>query len=177
MGRRKRVGDGRVLEAALEVLGDGGREHFTFARVAAAAGVAPATLVQRFGTKAELLVAAMAYGNGWLKAWLGTREGAGLPQLLGELSAGGEARGRFNEHLTFLREDLSDPDLAGLAADRIQLVRRAIAERLSRPDAETVDLIESQWHGAVLQWAIRPQGRLSTHVERSLAGLMRRIGV
>lgn len=174
-GRRKQVADGRVLEHALAVLADGGRERFTLARVAVAAGVAPPTLIQRFHSKAELIVASFAYSNGYLRPWLDERSGVGISELLADLSVGFGDAPRFGDHLTFLREGLSDPDLSELAVGRMVMVRGAISERLPNragDRAATAELIESHWHGAVLQWAIRPQGRLSTHVERSIARLL-----
>jgi len=184
MGRRRIVSDAGVLEAALAVLAEGGRERFTLSRVAAAAGVAAPTLVQRFATKTGLLIAAMAYANGWLRAWLEAQSQGDIPTLLGDLAEGFGGPHRFGGHLAFLREDLTDPALAQLAAERMAAVRAAIGERLDpRPGAHpadraaAVDLIEAHWHGAVLQWAIRAQGRLSTHVERSLRELMRRARV
>ena len=183
MGRRKKVSDRHVLEAALAVLADGGRERFTLARVAAAGGVSAATLVQRFASREGLLTAACAYANGWIRAWLEANTEREVPRLLGDLAAGfGPAGRRFGGHLSFLREELAEPTLAQLAAERMATIRAAVADRLDlRPGshpadrAQTVELIEAHFNGAVLQWAIRPQGRLSTHVERSLRDLIARL--
>lgn len=180
MGRRKLVSDGRVLECALAILADGGGERFTLVRVAEATGVAASTVIQRFRSRTELLLAAFAYANARLRPWLDERRDLATPALLGELSTGLGDQERFGDHLTFLREGLANPDLAALARGRMTMIRGAIAARLTGPPADrktTVDLIESHWHGAVLQWAIRPQGRLSTYVERALRELMARIGV
>ena len=180
MGRRKLVSDGRVLECALAILADGGAERFTLVRVAEATGVAASTVIQRFRSRTELLLAAFAYSNARLRPWLDERRDADIPALLGELSAGFSEQERIGDHLTFLREGLATPDLAALASGRMIMIRGAITARLTGPPAErtaTAELIESQWHGAVLQWAIRPQGGLSTHVESVLRELMTRIGI
>lgn len=174
------MSDGVVLEAALGVLADGGRERFTLARAADAAGIAAPTLIQRFGSKPDLLLAAAAYSNAWLKHWLEARSRLDIPRLLGELAAGfGEGR-RFGEHLALLRDDLDDPDMAALARERMGLVRGAVLSRLEGRAAERealADMIEAHWHGAVMQWAIEPRGRVSAHVERSLRDLLRRLGL
>lgn len=180
MGRRKQVSDGRVLERALAVLANGGGERFTLARVAEAAGVAAPTLLQRFQSKSGLLLAAFAYANAWLRPWLDERRDLDIPALLGELATGFGEREPFGDHLTFLREGFANPDLAALAKGRMTMIHGALTARLPGPPADraaTAELLESLWHGAVLQWSIRPQGRLSTYVERSLRELMERIGV
>jgi AcrR family transcriptional regulator len=180
MGRRKLVSDGRILERALGVLADGGGERFTLVRVAEAAGVAAPTVIQRFRSRAELLLSAFAYANARLRPWLDERSDEDIPRLLGELSEGVGGAEPFGDHLTFLREGIANPGLNALARGRMTMIGGAIATRLAGRLADnpaTTELIESHWHGAVLQWAIRPQGRLSTHVEKSLRELMARIGV
>ena len=56
MGRPRTKSDAAVLEAAAVVFGRTG-PSFTLADVAKEAGLAPATLVQRFGSKRGLLLA------------------------------------------------------------------------------------------------------------------------
>ena len=55
MPRHKLMSDTEVLDHALDLLHARGPQALTFAALAGAAGLAPATLVQRFGTKAGLL--------------------------------------------------------------------------------------------------------------------------
>ena len=62
MARRKTISDEDVLDAAAKVMFSIG-PAFTLAEVAKAAGIAPATLVQRFGDKHGLTVAAIARDN------------------------------------------------------------------------------------------------------------------
>lgn len=59
--RRKQVPDSEVLDVALDVLHARGPQALTFAALAAASGLAPATLVQRFGGKADLLRRALLH--------------------------------------------------------------------------------------------------------------------
>ena len=63
MARRKTISDEAVLDAAATVMFAKGPTGFTLADVARAAGIAPATLVQRFGDKHGLVVAAIARDN------------------------------------------------------------------------------------------------------------------
>src|SRR5919204_6661796 len=59
-GRPRTRTDDELLDAAFRAVGAVGPARLTLADVAAEAGVAPATLVQRFGSKRALLVAAAA---------------------------------------------------------------------------------------------------------------------
>src|SRR5215471_17215022 len=63
MPRRKTISDEDVLKAATRAMYAGGPADFTLAGVAKAAGIAPATLIQRFGDKHGLIVAAVAHDN------------------------------------------------------------------------------------------------------------------
>ena len=56
-GRPRAVADTAILRATADVMGRTGPSAFTLAVVARAVGLAPATLVQRFGSKRGLLLA------------------------------------------------------------------------------------------------------------------------
>ena len=51
MSRKKNIDDATVLEKALLVISDRGPESFTLTDIGKAVGLAPATLLQRFGSK------------------------------------------------------------------------------------------------------------------------------
>ncbi|MGQ0814358.1 MAG: TetR/AcrR family transcriptional regulator, partial [Gemmatimonadota bacterium] len=53
--RPRRFADQHIIEAAIRVVGERGAEHMRLADVAAVSGLAPATLVQRFGSREALL--------------------------------------------------------------------------------------------------------------------------
>ena len=57
MGRPRTMPDAAVLEAASRVIARFGPSRFTLSEVAEEAGLAPATLLQRFGSKRGLLLA------------------------------------------------------------------------------------------------------------------------
>src|SRR5260221_10439477 len=63
MTRTKTISDGEVLDAAFGVMISKGPFEFTLTDVAKAAGIAPATLIQRFKDKRNLIVAAFARDN------------------------------------------------------------------------------------------------------------------
>ena len=62
MPRPRTIDDDAVLDAADRIVERGGPAAVTFASVAAEVGLAPATLVQRFGTKRGLLLATTIRG-------------------------------------------------------------------------------------------------------------------
>src|SRR5450759_551157 len=62
MGRRKVTPDADVLTATIRVISRIGPARLTLANVAAEAGLAPATLLQRFGSRRGLLLAVAEQG-------------------------------------------------------------------------------------------------------------------
>ena len=61
--RPRTVSDQAILAATARVIGDLGPAKLTLARVASEVGLAPATLVQRFGSKRGLLLALAESGR------------------------------------------------------------------------------------------------------------------
>src|SRR5580704_14598591 len=119
MARKKTISDEDVLDAAAKVMFAAG-PSFTLADVARAAGIAPATLVQRFGDKHGLVVAAMTRDNQLFAEELaGLAPGQGAAAVINVFRTMfpgvGEFTGNFADQLLWLRQDMSDPDLNRLA--------------------------------------------------------------
>jgi len=174
MARRKTISDETVLDVALRVMTTKGPD-FTLADIGAVAGIAPATLVQRFGDKRRLIIAAFAQDNDAFAAGLaGLAPGAGANAVIAVfrlMTPGTEDVGAFADQLLWLRQDMRDPDLNRLARERFRLLREAIAERLpplAVAPAVAARLVEAQWQGALNQWGIAPEGRLIDFVTESL---------
>src|SRR6185437_9492855 len=70
MPRRKSISDEDILDRALPLMARAGPAGFTLAEVARAVGLAPATLVQRFGDKQTLIERAFARDNQRFLPWL-----------------------------------------------------------------------------------------------------------
>jgi AcrR family transcriptional regulator len=176
MARRKTISDEAVLEAALGVMIVRGPSDFTLNDVAKVAGIAPATLLQRFGDKRRLAAAAFAQDN---RAFAETLEhlpaGRGAAAVIAVfrlLTPDIDDAGAFADQLLWLRQDMRDADLNGLARRRFRLLRDAVAARmppLAMAPAEAARLVEAQWQGALIQWGIAREGRLADYVTRSLA--------
>src|ERR1700753_3871781 len=84
MPRKKTISDADVLAAATRAMYARGPADFTLARVAKAAGIAPATLIQRFGDKHGLIVAAVTHDNAlFAEALAKLPKGKGADAVLG----------------------------------------------------------------------------------------------
>src|SRR5512139_2801160 len=98
MPRPRRISDEAVLAGALRVMLRTGPAEFTLAAVAAEAGIAPSTLVQRFGDKRGLILRALAQDNGAFAAAI-----AQAPRTRGRAAVIGL--------FALLTPDFEDPDV------------------------------------------------------------------
>jgi AcrR family transcriptional regulator len=188
MPRKKTISDADVLRAAIRAMYAGGPADFTLAGVAETAGIAPATLIQRFGDKHGLIVAAIAHDNTlFADALANLPKGRGAEAVIDVfrvLMAGDEEVAdvpeSFGEGLLWLHQDMRDPDLNKLCRERFALLRAAIVARLppvTLPPQQAAQLIEAVWNGALIQWGIERKGRLDTYVFTSLKAWFRLAGL
>ena len=175
MARPRRISDADVLTGALKVMFRKGPAEFTLAAVTAEVGIAPPTLMQRFGDKRGLILRALAQDNrAFAAAIAAAPPGRGRSAVIGlfalltpditdpEMLATG---------LLWLREDFRDPDLNALARERWSLLRDAIAQRLPPLPISpqmAARLLEAQWQGAFNQWGFFREGALPAFVTASL---------
>jgi AcrR family transcriptional regulator len=175
MPRHKSISDEELLDLALPVIGRAGPAGFTLADIAREVGVSPATLLQRFGDKQTLIERAFSRDNERFVVWLGSLPaGGGVDAVVRIYSEATKLFGdnpSLADHLLWLREDIRDPNLNRLALQRFKLFRAEIVKRLPQmriaPTA-AARLLDAQYHGAVIQWALEPRGRLADFVARSL---------
>jgi AcrR family transcriptional regulator len=186
--RPKTVDDSAVLDAATRVIQRAGPGGLTLAAVAAEAGLAPATLVQRFESKRGLLLAVASRGAGGAAAPL--RDALqrhrsplkGLVAGLVAMSSSVASPEAMSNSLAFLQIDLSDPEFHGLAHAHAQAVRVEIQAALDAAarqgelrDADTARLaqaVQTTYNGALITWAIYRRGRLDTWLRRELDELL-----
>ena len=172
--RRKQVPDTDVLDVALDVLHTRGPQACTFAALAEASSLAPATLVQRFGSKAGLLRRVL------LHAWdrlerrtteLGTaaeRSTAGAVAFLVGLSEQyGGGIDSYADALLVLREDLLDPEVRRRGTDWRRALTGVLDACLDGPPG-VGDLVATYWQGTLLWWSFDPREPVTAHVEREL---------
>jgi AcrR family transcriptional regulator len=122
-----------VLDAVLALAHRVGPARVTFAAAAAETGLSAATLVQRFGTKRELLLAADRQG---VDLWLGTldRSTAASPVARVEglvlAVAPYATREQMANSVAMLQLDLADPDFHAETLPGA----RAVCGRVARPE-------------------------------------------
>jgi len=175
MARPRRISNEAVLAGALRVMFRSGPAEFTLAAVAAEVGIAPPTLVQRFGDKRGLILRALAQDNGEFAAAVAeaprSRGRASVIGLFRLLTPDIQDPDVLATGLLWLREDFRDPGLNALARERWRMLREAVAERLPplpiSPEL-AARLIEAQWQGAFNQWGFFREGRLPDFVAGSL---------
>lgn len=174
MSRRKTTPDAAVLTATLRVINRIGPARLTLADVAQEAGLAPATLLQRFGSKRGLLLAVAEQSMAGLDDCF-ARVRAAHASPLAALMASFEEVTRMCEtpealanNLAFLEIDLTDPDFHALAlrssrstlAGYRALLDEAVAEREIVP-CDTKRLaraLSAMCCGSMLNWAILREG-------------------
>src|SRR5258706_8069778 len=180
MARPRRISNEAVLAGALKVMFRNGPAELTLAAVAAEVGIAPPTLLQRFGDKRGLILSALAQDNGAFAAAV-----AAAPRARGRASVIGLFRLLTPDiddpevlatGLLWLREDFRDPALNALARARWEMLRSAVAERLPPLPISpqlAVRLLEAQWQGAFNPWGFFLEGRLPDFVTGSLQAWFR----
>jgi AcrR family transcriptional regulator len=180
MPRPRTVSDEAILDAVLALAHRVGPARVTFAAVAAEVGLSAATLVQRFGTKRDLLLAADKRG---IDHWVGALDRSTAASPLTRVVEGlvlaveGVATPELMANsVAMLQLDLADPDFHAETLRGARAVRARIERDLSAAldagelhagtdVAALAALVETTYHGAMIGWAI--------HRERSLADWMR----
>lgn len=180
MPRRKTLSDEEVLVAASRLLHEHGPDALTFESLGRACGLSPATLVQRFRTKAKLKQATLLHAWDGLDAKTAalaastpkTPEGA-IELLVGLSDYGGIET--YAEGLLVLREDLRDPVLRARGAAWKAALSAALDERFAGiagvPRGIGL-LMASQWQGSLLWWGFDPQGRVEDFVAAGMRGFV-----
>ena len=182
--RPRQHSDEQLVAAAARAIAAHGPGELTLADVAAEAGVVPATLVGRFGSKRGLLLAVAASGPASLAATFAAARARrrsplraledALTGLAGFLDDPDEAA----NHLAFLALDLADPEFrvhaaahaAALRAEVEALLAEAAAagELDGRPRRPLADALVAVYNGALLGWAIDRRGRAPDRVRQGM---------
>lgn len=197
--RPRTLSDTDILNAATHVVSRHGPGRLTLANVAEAVGLAPATLIQRFGSKRGLLLAIAQHGVTELKRLFSEASVdtpsplATLRTRLTDMVRSLDTPEAIANHLAFLHLDLTEPSYheAALAHSRAlhQGIRAHLeaaakvgelgsAQKGTRLGTEHLaNLVQATFNGALITWAVRQEGTLAdwlrTHLDALLAPYQR----
>jgi AcrR family transcriptional regulator len=199
MPRPKTVSDEAILAATDRVIARAGPARLTLAAVAREAGLAPATLVQRFGSRRSLLLEFARGGAAAVRARFqapargmhpealcSPARGTHLEALVDNLAALAAPVAdpvAFSNHLSMLHQDLSDPEFHALARAYARAVQEEIETLLARameacelePSVDVVQLarsVQTAYNGALITWAIAREGPLDPWLRRELQAVL-----
>lgn len=153
----------RILQAAADLLSEGGSEAVTTRRVAAAAGVQPPAIYRHFGDKDGLLEAVAEHVYA---AFVAAKQAGAADDPVDGLAEGWDAAVEFGLANPYLYQVMwDDARGAGLARTldegmRVldeRLHRVAVAGRLRLDARLAVAVIQASARGAVLTWLATPE--------------------
>jgi AcrR family transcriptional regulator len=186
--RPRQTSDEDLLAAAARVMQRRSPAQLTLADVAKEAGVVPATLIQRFGTKRNLILTLCRTAPaGCAQEFAAARtKHKSLLHALIELYAEGTGFAPTPEAvangLAWLQNDLTDPDFHAITLEQFRIIRDetkkllddAVAARELRPcdTAQLARLIQHANGGAMLAWAVYRSGSVASYVRRELTALL-----
>ncbi|RCK70421.1 TetR/AcrR family transcriptional regulator [Desertihabitans brevis] len=187
MPRPRTVSDEAVLDGVLALAHRVGPAKLTLAAAAREVGLSPATLIQRYGTKHELLLAADRRG---VELWVTPVEEAEHPSPLDRVVEG--LVGAVDPDMTpeeiansvaMLQLDLVEPDfhaetLRGARRLRAALERHLQAASIAGELRDGTDvralakLVETTYHGAMIGWALHREGSLAAWMREQLEAVL-----
>lgn len=188
--RPRASSDEEIFAATHRAISEVGPGGLTLARVASEVGLSPAALVQRFGSKRELLIAFVEHGVESMPEELRDqrrRHDSPLESLLDLLTATegfASTPEELANHTAFLHMDLTDPDFHRpalqhfrclLEETRRRLEEASGARELDRPgdtDALARTLLAAR-NGALLNWAIERRGDARGYLRSCLERVLR----
>ncbi|MET8971289.1 TetR/AcrR family transcriptional regulator [Streptomyces hydrogenans] len=192
MPRPRSISDAELLAATARAIGAHGPGRLTLAHVGAEAGVSPATLSQRFGSKRALLLAfaaaAAADAAGPYRRARAVHDSplAALHAAADEFASHLSTPEELANHLGMLQLDLSDPEFRAHAAAHARAVDAALRELLDDAVAagelpEGTDVprlaraLQIATDGSLLRWALTGDGDPAALLHQDLDHLLGRM--
>ncbi|MEV4380036.1 helix-turn-helix domain-containing protein [Streptosporangium sp. NPDC049644] len=191
MSRPRATSDTEMLTATARAIGAHGPATLTLAHVAAEAGVSPATLSQRFGSKRGLLLAFAADAAADAAAPYQRARAAhdsplaALHAVADEFASHMSAPEEMANHLSMLQLDLADPEFRVHAAAHARAVDAALRELLTDAVAggelpcgtdvpRLARAVQITTYGSLLRWALTGDGDPTVLLHEDLDHLLRR---
>jgi len=170
-----------ILDGVVRAIARVGPARLALTDVAEETGLAPATLIQRFGSKRGMLLAALERGVADAGRRLSEIRAqhqspvAALVAVATEAARHGGSPTAVANHLAFLQGDLDDPDVHRLALERSRRVvagyRGLIAEAVAAGELVGADpgrlarTVYAVVRGSLGQWAVHREGALLRWVQ------------
>jgi AcrR family transcriptional regulator len=189
MARPRETTDGELFAATARVMQRRGPTQLTLAEVAKEAGVVPATLVLRFGSKRNLLLATCRSGIPVVGAQFASGRAKhksplkALLELYVECSSFAATPESLAIGLAYLQNDLTDPDFRAVAREQFQATRRetrkildeavALGELVRCDTAALARYMQQEFHGSMVDWAVFRKGTLRESLRKDLEALVR----
>lgn len=187
--RPRKASDKEVFAATQRVMMRIGPRELSLADIAAEAGVTSAALVQRFGSKRDLLLAVVEQ---WAEGTREMLEGlrgqhrsprAAIESYAERIAAMGQAPGALAHHLSYLQMDLTDPEFQQHMRRNAEVTRATLAEWLAEAVAvgeldEGTDvitlarLLDATVGGSLLSWAVYQEDSAAEWVLRDVDALL-----
>jgi AcrR family transcriptional regulator len=188
--RPRTVEDSAILEAAVNVLGRIGPERLTLADVGEAAGLSAATLVQRFGSKRDLMLSVLKFTTEGLEQRLQTAISSSDSPLESIFAAAMDRvpaapADEIANILSFYLSDFGDPDFRALALENSRraiagfkrMLDEAVAEgEIAESYVDTNQLAETIYSlmmGSLVTWTVTGEGSYRTKIRNELDVLLR----
>jgi AcrR family transcriptional regulator len=186
--RPRTVTDDEILAATARAMSKVPPTRFTLAEVAREVGLAPATLLQRFGSKRGLLLALSSQSAASMDGCFDVVRQAHASPIEALLSAATEMA-RFSttpeelaNSLAYLQIDLSDPDFHRHILESSRTMQRGyralLDDAVSAGELKACDTerlaraVEAVAGGSLIGWAIHRKGRAEAWVRRDLETLI-----
>jgi AcrR family transcriptional regulator len=188
--RPRATSDAAILTAAHRAVTRVGPMRLTLSDVAREAGVSPATLVQRFGSKRQLLLALVAAGSSEIEDQWAPILALARQSPLEALYAYAECMAALAptpdvlaNHLSFLQMDLVDPEFHrhALAHTRetLSFLHKTLDDAVAKGELTPCDTprlaraVQATVGGSLMQWAIDREGKLRKRLREDLETLLR----
>ena len=175
--RPRRQGDADIVAGTARVLSRTGPARLTLAAVAAEVGLAPATLIQRFGSKRGLL---LAFAEQATASVAREFEAAGMARqsplytlcdVLVGMTRDASTPEALANNLAFLEMDLADPNFHRHAHSHARAMRAGIQALLDAAvehgqiipcdTARLARAVQVTYNGALVTWAIEREGTVA----------------
>jgi AcrR family transcriptional regulator len=188
MPRPKQTSDDEILETGARLMSELGPGGLTFQSLAHQAGVSPATLVQRFGTKDAMIVSIAKHaGKGFVQTF--AKLNSDIKNPLQRLVAFGDVfaalmgtPATFANNLAFFQLDLINPELNAMTRESYHdfralleaTVREAIEQELLK-DADSCSLatlLHATYQGSLMNWAIYQQDSATEYMRTNVKLLL-----